>query len=289
MPDAAVADPPTVEAGQGADAPRSPEQVEGPTPPARQEAPANLNDLAELAGGFIHDLKNHLGTLSLNLQLLAEDFEAPQSPRERKALDRVTKLHAECRKLADLANDFLRFARAQNPAVRPVSLDAVVTRMIDFLAPTARAAGIEVHWFPAPGLPPVLLDRDLFEQALLNLMLNAEQAMPDGGTLTLVGRVESVSASVSEDGAADGFLPSPHTHTHTRTHTVCLDVIDTGCGMSPDVLAKAFRPFHTTKKGGHGLGLATARKVVEAHGGTMEVQSEPGRGTKFTIRLPAAG
>jgi signal transduction histidine kinase len=229
------------------------------TPP---DAARQYTELAELAGGFIHDIKNHLGTLSLNLQLLAEDFETPQTPRERKALERVTRLHGECQKLVDLSNDFLRFARVQNPDRRPTPLDEVVGRMIDFLAPTARQRNIEISWFPAPDLPPVNLDRDLFEQALLNLMLNAEQAMPDGGTLTLLGRAE------------DGW--------------VCLDVIDTGCGMAADVLAKVFRPFHTTKKDGNGLGLATARKVVLAHGGTIDVQSEPGRGTKFTVRLPAS-
>jgi two-component system, NtrC family, sensor histidine kinase HydH len=220
-------------------------------------------ELAELAGGFIHDIKNHLGTLSLNLQLLAEDFENPQSPRERRALERVNRLHGECQKVTDLANDFLRFARIHELNRQPTTLDAVVTRMTEFLTPTARQRGIEINWFPAPDLPPVNLDEEIFEQALLNLMLNAEQAMPEGGTMTMIGRI---------DGGA-----------------VCLDVIDTGCGMTPDVLAKVFRPFHTTKKDGNGLGLATARKIVLAHGGDIAVQSEPGRGTKFTIRLPAAG
>ena len=84
----------------------------------------------------------------------------------------------------------------------------------------------------------------------------------DGGTLTLQARAD------------DGW--------------VVLDVIDTGCGMDPEVAARAFRPFVTTKPGGHGLGLATARKIVLAHGGEIAVQSEPGRGTKFTVRLPAA-
>jgi signal transduction histidine kinase len=218
--------------------------------------------MAELAGGFIHDIKNRLGTLSLNLQLLAEDFGAPESPRERKALERVNRLHGECQKLADLANDFLRFARAQVLQRRPTDLGDVVARLIDFLTPTARAKAIDLVWYPATDLPPVDLDRDQFEQALLNLLLNAEQAMPDGGTLTLIGRA---------DGAA-----------------VCLDVIDTGCGMPADVLATLFQPFRTTKKTGTGLGLPTARKVIAAHGGTLDVQSEPGRGTKFTIRLPAA-
>jgi signal transduction histidine kinase len=232
--------------------------LDGPPAPSLQQ----YTDLAELAGGFIHEIKNHLGTLSLNLQLLAEDFDDAQTPRERRARDRVTRLHDQCQKLVELSNDFLRFARVQNLTTRPTPLGEVVGRMIDFLAPTARQKNIDLCWLPAPDLPPANLDADLFEQALLNLMLNAEQAMPDGGTLTLIGRAEGGS--------------------------VCLDVIDTGQGMTADVLAKLFRPFHTTKPNGNGLGLPTVRKIVAAHGGTIDVQSEPGRGTKFTIRLPAA-
>ncbi|HJZ57106.1 MAG TPA: histidine kinase dimerization/phospho-acceptor domain-containing protein, partial [Gemmataceae bacterium] len=136
MPDAAVLDTPVP------DAPGSPN-------PSLQQ----YTELAELAGGFIHDIKNHLGTLSLNLQLLAEDFENPQTPRERRALERVNRLHGECQRLVELANDFLRFARVQELNRRPTTLDAVVTRMIDFLAPTARQRGIEINWFPAPDLP----------------------------------------------------------------------------------------------------------------------------------------
>ncbi len=248
-----------------------------------------FTELAELAGGFIHEIKNHLGTLTLNLQLLAEDFEDPQSQKERRALARVTRLRGECQRLLDLANDFLRFARPADLNRVPTSLDEVVTRLVDFLAPTARATGVNIEWFPAADLPPVPLDRDLFEQALLNLMLNAEQAMPDGGTLTLIGRnSESASVSVSEDKNPPGGAGLSSTHTHTHTHTVCLDVIDTGQGMSAEVLAKLFRPFHTTKADGNGLGLPTVKKVVLAHGGTIDVQSEVGRGTKFTITLPTA-
>src|SRR5262245_58166288 len=243
MPDAATLEPPTP-----------------PTSPAPETG--QYAELAELAGGFIHEIKNRVGTLSLNLQLLAEDFEAAETPRERRALDRVTRLSAECQKLVDLAADFLRFARVHELHVEATALDEVVTRIIDFLAPTARQNKVEIKWFPTPDLPPVNLDRDLFEQCLLNLMLNAEQAMPDGGTLTLIGR---------RDGGE-----------------VCLDVIDTGQGIAPEQLPKLFRPFHTTKANGHGLGLAISRKIVLAHGGTIDVQSEPARGTKFTIRLPVA-
>ena len=227
------------------------------TPPSL----AQYTELAELAGGFIHDIKNHVGTLSLNLQLLAEDFENPENQRERRALERIMRLSDECSRLADLANDFLRFARVQELQREPTPLAEVVERMIEFLTPTARQRGIAINWYPAHDLPPIQLDRDLFDQALLNILLNAEQAMPDGGTLTLIGR--------RENGCA------------------CLDVIDTGCGMTPEILAKVFRPFHTTKANGNGLGLPTARKVILAHGGTIEVQSEPDRGTKVSIRIPA--
>src|SRR5262249_40414682 len=214
--------------------------------------------------------------------LLAEDFENPQTQRERRALERVTRLHGECQRLVGLANDFLRFARVQGLTTRPAAPAEAGGRMIDFLTPTPPPQNNRVTWFPAPDLPPVCLDVELFEQVLLNLMLNAEQAMSDGGTLTLIGRVEE-SGSGSESERKDGSdMPS------SPTPTVCLDVIDTGHGMTADVLAKLFRPFHTTKQNGNGLGLPTARKIVLAHGGTIDVLSEPGRGSKFTIRLPAA-
>ena len=217
-------------------------------------------ELAELAGGFIHEIKNHLNTLSLNLQLLAEDFEEAQTPLERKAASRVDKLTEECRRLVDLSNDFLRFARIADLTTAPAHLDELLNRMVDFLGPTARSQNVDVNWHAAPDLPMVALDVELFEKVLLNLMLNAEDAMPDGGTLTLQARAEGTE--------------------------VVLDVIDTGCGMEPELAAKVFEPFLTTKATGNGLGLATARKIVLAHGGTIAVQSEPGCGTKFTIRLP---
>src|SRR5436190_24219881 len=91
--------------------------------------------LAELAGGFIHEIKNHLGTLGLNLQLLAEDFTDPQSPRERRALERVRRLQGECVRLVEVSNDFLRFARLRDLDLRPAGLRAVVEEMVDFVGP----------------------------------------------------------------------------------------------------------------------------------------------------------
>lgn len=222
--------------------------------------PEPFSEFAELTGGFIHEIKNHISTLGLNLQLLSEDFAQPQSPRERKALERIQRLQGECQRLVDVSNDFLRFARSEELHRLPTRLDDVVSEMIDFAFPTAKSNDITITWYPGGNLPTIPLDRDLFKQALLNLLLNAEQAMPEGGEIIL-------QASPLPDA-------------------VQLDVIDTGCGIEPERLEKIFKPFHTSKPGGTGLGLPTTRKIVEAHGGSIRVQSEVGRGTKFTIRLP---
>jgi signal transduction histidine kinase len=222
--------------------------------------PEHLTEVAELAGGFIHEVKNHVSTLNLNLQLLADDFADPQNPRERRAKQRIDRVRNQAEKLVQISNDFLRFVRGQSLKTEPTRIDDLAAELVDFFGPTAKAANIDIRLYAAPGVPPALLDRDLFRQALLNLMLNAEQAMPDGGEIVLQTRSEG--------------------------DTVCLDVIDTGKGIDPGDLPKLFRPFHTTKPGGTGLGLATTRKIVRAHGGEIEVQSEPGRGTKVTIRVP---
>ncbi len=219
-------------------------------------------ELAELAGRLVHEIKNHLGTLSLNLQLLEEELHEPETNRERRALHRVQRLRTECSRLTDLSTDFLRFARLREINAVATNLKDVVEEMLDFYAPTARQAGIEIKAFVSADLPPVLLDRELFKQAILNLILNAVQAMPEGGELTIQG--------------------------DCRGEEVCLSFIDTGVGMTPEVQAQIFRPFFSSRPGGSGLGLPTTRRIIEAHGGRIEVLSEPGHGTKFTILLPAA-
>jgi two-component system, NtrC family, sensor histidine kinase HydH len=221
------------------------------------------NELAELAGGFIHELKNHLSTLGLNLQLLGEDFAKAENQRERRALTRVQRLQGECQRLVDLANDFLRFARIRDLNLVATDLGKIVEEMVDFFGPTARSTSIDIKTFIPADLPMVLMERELFKQALLNLMLNAEQAMPGGGELTVqAGR-----------------------DTNSR---VCLTLIDTGKGISPDALARVFEPFFSTKQGGTGLGLPTTKRILEAHGGSIAVQSEVGRGTQFTLHLQVA-
>jgi D-alanine transaminase len=219
-------------------------------------------DLAELAGQLVHEIKNRLSSLGLNLQLLAEDFSDPQSPRERRALDRVVKLKGECDRLTDVSNDFLRFARVKDLERVPTDLPEVIDELVDFFSPVARTHGIDIKVYVPANLPQVALDRNLFHQALLNLLLNAQQAMAQGGELT-------IQAAAGKD-------------------EVVLILIDTGHGMSPEAMAKAFKPFYSTRAGGTGLGLPTTRRIIEAHGGRITVESEVGKGTRFTIHLPLA-
>lgn len=216
-------------------------------------------ELASLAGGLAHEIKNPLSTLNLNLQLLAEDFTEGASAKETRALKKIQTLQKECQRLEDILNDFLRFARVCDLIQKPTEVHTLVREMIAFQWPRLAAKGIVVRDDLQP-VPMVPLDGDFFRQAILNLLLNAEQAMPAGGELIVRTRADANSVTV--------------------------EVIDTGEGMSPETLEKIYRPFYSTRAGGSGLGLPTTKKIIEAHHGALEVASEPGKGTAFTIRLP---
>ncbi|HWB01123.1 MAG TPA: ATP-binding protein [Pirellulales bacterium] len=217
-------------------------------------------EMARLTGGLAHEIKNPLSTIRLNIELLAEEFNDPDSPRDRRAQARIATVQRECDRLQGLLDDFLRYARVRQTALEPSDLNAEVLRAIDFFRPKAVASNIEIFPYLQDSLPSVLLDRESFQGALLNLLLNAQQAMPDGGQLVI--------------------------GTEETPRGVALHLIDTGIGMDTKTMAKIFDAFYSTKPGGSGLGLPTTRKVIEAHGGTIFVQSEPGRGTRFTIELP---
>ncbi|NLS93158.1 MAG: sensor histidine kinase [Planctomycetaceae bacterium] len=217
-------------------------------------------EIAKLAGGLAHEIKNPLSTIRLNMELLAEDFAEGETLRERRALAKVQVVQRECRRLQELLDNFLSFAKVRKLNQIPSNLNLQVKQVVDFFRPKAAETGIEIVDYLAADLPTVLLDREAFHGALLNLVLNAEQAMPKGGQLV-------VRTSTVGDGVA-------------------LDLIDTGCGMSAETRAHIFDAFFSTKGSGSGLGLPTARKIIEAHGGSISLQSEVGRGTQFTIKLP---
>jgi len=221
---------------------------------------AQYAEVSQLAGGLAHEIRNPLSTVSLNLDLLAEDFQNAETPRDRRVLQRVERLQHEVHRLRDILESFLRFARVQPLRLEPINLNAIVEELCDFYEPTAATKGVVIRTYLAPDLPSTAIDADLLKQALLNLILNAEHAMPSGGELIL--------------------------KTHNDGTWVILDVIDTGMGMTEEVCARIFDAFFSTRPAGSGLGLPTARKIVEAHGGTLTVQSEPGKGSQFTLRLP---
>jgi signal transduction histidine kinase len=221
---------------------------------------AQYAEVAQLAGGLAHEIRNPLSTMALNLDLLAEDFQNPDNPRDRRALQKIERLRKESQRLHDILENFLRFARVQELRCAPADLNEVVEELRDFFEPQAMAQGIVMRTQLDPDLPPTRLDVDLFRQALLNLLINARQAMPDGGELILRTRAEGAWC--------------------------VLEVTDTGVGMTEEVRARVFDAFYSTRPGGSGLGLPTTRKIVEAHGGTIRVESEPGKGSRFTVDLP---
>jgi signal transduction histidine kinase len=241
---------------------KAPPLKSGLEPVIAQRLLAQYAEISQLAGGLAHEIRNPLSTLSLNLDLLLEDFQNPETARDRRVFQRVERLRHEVARLLGILENFLRFARVQELKLEPTDLNALIDELRDFSEPQAATKGILIRTSFAGDLPSIWLDRDLFKQALLNLVLNAQHAMPSGGELILTTRLEGP--------------------------WVVLDVIDTGIGMAEEVRAKIFEAFFSTRAGGSGLGLPTARKIIEAHGGSITVQTEPGKGSQFTIRLPAS-
>jgi signal transduction histidine kinase len=235
-----------------------------PHPPSAEEVNRRLveqyTEIAALAGGLAHEIKNPLSTIGLSMELLAEDFADPESPRDRRAAAKIAVVRQECQRLQNLLDDFLNFAKVRTVRFEASDLNAELRKVLEFLAARLKEAGVEVVSYLDPELPSVVLDRESFHGALLNLVINAVQAMPDGGQLMV--RTQPTSTGVQ------------------------LELIDTGCGMDEQTAERIFDTFFSTRPGGSGLGLPTTRKIIEAHGGRILLDSAVGRGSKFRIELP---
>jgi two-component system sensor histidine kinase HydH len=227
---------------------------------AEMQRQERLSGLGNMAAAVAHEIRNPLNAVSMGLQRLRAEFDPEPAAEYRGLVDLV---QGEVRRLNAIVEEFLSLARP--PALRPEPVDvaALLDEVHALVDGQARAAGVSVRREVVAGMPALVADRDRVKQVLLNLVLNAIEAMPGGGELIL--------------GASA-----------TRT-AVTLSVGDTGTGIAPEVRPRLFEPYVTTKARGLGLGLAIARRIAEAHGGRIEADSRPGGGSELRVVLPRPG
>lgn len=229
-----------------------------------------LVELSALTGGLAHELRNPLSTLKVNLQLLDEDWrqlEASESAGNdaldvaRRTRKRIAALVEETERLERILSDFLKYVGKRELKRAPHDVSSLMRDLADFYRPQADLHHIDLR-VETPDQPLLCnIDAQLIKQAVLDLLINAQQAMPTGGILELI---------VAPDGPD-----------HVR-----IDVRDCGPGIPRDQQEAVFRAYFSTKKGGTGLGLASARQIIREHGGTIRVHSDPPNGACFTILLP---
>ena len=217
-----------------------------PTPPLTRE--------------LVHEIRNPLNSINLNLQILEEDLSIEKRSSPKDLQHRVRRIRREVERLERILTDFRRYANLPPLTFETCDLAVLIEEVLDFNEPEAQRQNVQVNR-EIQELPPVQLDPSQFKQALLNLIINGVQAMEDGGTLT-------VRAKLLNRG-------------------IQIDVEDTGQGIEPERLDKIFDLFISTKAQGTGVGLTIVKQVIEGHGGRVNVESNPGQGTKFSILLSA--
>ncbi|MHB8770742.1 MAG: sensor histidine kinase [Syntrophales bacterium] len=213
--------------------------------------------LEKMAPVLAHEIRNPLGSIKGAAQVLRSEAE---SAEQRNLLDVITE---EVNRLNRVVSQFLDYARPYTPDLRPRSVNAVIEKAMAVLEANSISAGIDIDLELHPHLPLVPMDQEQIHQVILNIGINAIEAMPKGGTLTIrTSRIES------DTGDAVG-----------------ISIRDTGAGIPRETLRQIFTPFFTTKERGVGLGLAVCQRIIRSHGGRIRVKSIPGRGTIFYIRL----
>lgn len=230
-----------------------------------------MEAIGQLAGGVAHDFNNILAAILMHLGLLQEESGLNESMRASLA-----ELSHEAQRAAALTRQLLAFSRRQVIQIKPVDLEELVDNLLKMLR---RLLGEQVtlHWICKDPLPMLEADPGMVDQVIINLCVNARDAMPNGGTITLLAE-----AIVFEEDKA-GKHPESRTGRFVR-----LRVADTGCGMDEGLIQRIFDPFFTTKEAGKGtgLGLSTVYGIVKQHGGWIEVESVVGRGSTFDVSLP---
>ncbi len=233
---------------------------------AYDKSESAIEELSRLTGGLAHEIRNPLSTLKVNLQLLAEDtreLDCCDNEKIRRHLLRIETMKREVDRLRDILDDFIQFVRKRKTEHSPYNINKLLDELVEFYEPQAVSNGIRIRCQYAN--EPLIgnVDADMLKQAILNLFINAQQAMPEGGELM-------IKTSRQED-------------------MIKIEIIDTGIGIehnSQEELYKIFDAYYSTKKEGTGLGLAMTKRIIEQHNGCISVHSEPGKGTSFTILLP---
>ncbi len=235
----------------------------------RARAAERLAEIGSMTSGLAHEIRNPLSTIALNAELLREAVtELDADPDQRARLERrLAALQRETERLRDILEDFLHYAGQIHIDPVPTDLNRLVDELIDFFQPQADAHAVRIRAQLADQPLIARVDVPRLKQALLNLLLNAVQAMQDTDTpRELILRTRRDAARTP---------PAAVIH-----------VIDTGPGIPDDLRDRIFQPYFTTKAAGTGLGLATSRRIVDAHQGDLEVYSKQGAGTEFRIVLP---
>lgn len=220
----------------------------------RQERLAAIGELASAVG---HELRNPLGVITNAHYLLRSRLD--QAGGDENASRHLATAEREVGAATLIVSDLLDFARAREPVRAPVDVAELMDEVEAVIPPPP---GISIERENAPNCPPAMADRDQLRQVLLNLVTNAYEAMPDGGTIRIAV------------GASDGQIR--------------VTVSDPGIGMDSEAATRLFEPFFTRKARGIGLGLAVTKRIVDSHGGAISVQTAPGEGTTFTVDLPVA-
>jgi signal transduction histidine kinase len=219
--------------------------------------------LGRLASAVAHEIRNPLNFINLSIDHVRERLH-PEEPQQKEDFDRILgSVKSEISRLNRLVGDFLSFGKPMRLHPRPCSLERVLLEVSALVDHKAKDQSISLAFAAEPGLPEVVADPELLKTCFLNLLINAVDAMPQGGELKV---------SI--------------TKTTTRPEEIVIAVSDTGQGMSPEDVRTAFEPYFSTKETGLGLGLALTHKIVTDHGGTIALESTLGRGTTATIKLP---
>ena len=219
-----------------------------------------LNAVRLLAAGVAHEIGNPLNALNIHLQLLDRDLKKSDARNRAALMELVDVARTEVSRLDLIITQFLRAIRPSKPTLAKTSVMTVLKDTLSLLKEEIDNRSAHVELEISSDLPAIRLDKDQIKQAFFNIIKNALQAMPDGGLLHISG------------AASD--------------HFIAVAFRDNGSGISPEDIGHIFEPYYTTKVNGSGIGLMIVQRIIQDHGGRMDVHSEPGVGTTFTVFLP---